>query len=151
MGSEMCIRDSFSPAAVTLIPGQSQTFTATYTLDQIDIDNMAVAADPLTAIDNSATANGTPTAGALAPVTASTVETGFTPTPSLTVVKSVSSDTSFDQAGDVITYDYLVTNTGNITIDSVMPVDSGPTFNGVAGTNALTAFDPVSVLSLIHI
>ena len=86
----------FSPASATLIPDQTQIFTATYVLEQADVDNMALDPNPLTAIDNTATATGTPTGGvALPPVNSSTVETGFAPDPSLSIVKAVSSATSF--------------------------------------------------------
>jgi len=134
----------FNPASATITPGQVQIFTATYVLDQADVDNMAADPNPLTAIDNTASATGVPTAGTLATVTPSTVETGFAPTPSLTVVKAVSSATTFSEVGDVITYQYTVTNTGNIAIDGASPTDSGPTFNGSAAAGVLTAFSPVS-------
>ncbi len=135
---------AFSPAAVTLNPGQSQVFSATYVLDQIDLDNMAAATDPLTAIDNTASATGMPVDGILSNVPNSTVETGLTPSPSMTVLKEVSPTTSFDAAGETITYQYTVTNTGNITINNVTPTDSGPTFNGQPAAGTLSAFSPTS-------
>jgi len=136
---------AFTPANATITPGQSQVYTATYLLDQVDVDNMALDPNPLTAIDNTAAASGAPTAGALATVTPSTAETGFAPAPNLSIVKSLSSATSFNSAGDTITYEYLVTNTGNITIDAVLPTDSGPTFNAMPATNALSAFSPAAI------
>ncbi len=132
----------FSPPSVTITPGNSQVFTATYLLNQVDVDLMAAAGDPLTAIDNTASAVGDPVDGVLAPVIDSTVETGFAPMPSLTVVKGVSAATSFSAAGDTITYEYTVTNTGNITVDSVVPTDAGPTFNGIAAAGTLSGFTP---------
>lgn len=135
----------FTPASVSLTPGDSQVFTATYLLDQSDVDSMAAASNPLVAIENTAAATGMPVAGVLAIVAPSSVAVGFEPTPSLTVDKVVSAATAFTEAGDTITYEYTVTNTGNITIDSVMPTDTGPTFNGMAAAGALTAFTPLSV------
>ena len=137
---------TFSPTSASIAPGLSEVFTATYVLQQADVDAMAQAADPLTAIDNSATATGDPVgAAALPAVVASVVETGFAPAPLMTVAKSVSTATSFSKAGDVITYSYELSNTGNVTINNAVPVDTGPTFNGVAGTNSLGAYTPASV------
>ena len=48
-------------------------------------------------------------------------------------------------AGDKITYSYLVTNTGNVTINAARPTDVGPTFATIAGTGTMSAFSPVSV------
>jgi len=137
---------AFTPAPTTLAPNQNQVFTATYTLAQADIENIASASDPLTAINNTASATGDPLGAAtLAPVTPDTVDTGLSLTPSLSVAKSVSSATTFAGAGDVITYQYEVQNTGNVMITSVAPTDVGPTFNGALATNSLSAFTPVSV------
>ena len=70
----------------------------------------------------------------------------------LNVVKSVSagpttaagSDPANTDAGDTITYLYIITNDGNVTETNVTPVDAGPTFNGTAGVNALGAFTEVA-------
>ncbi|MDB4512336.1 DUF11 domain-containing protein, partial [Arenicella sp.] len=134
----------FTPTSATITPGSSQTFTATYLLDQVDVDNMAQDSNPLTGIDNTASATGAPVDGVLPAVTASMVETGFAPAPSLSVVKSVSPATSYDSAGDTITYQYVIENTGNISIDNVSPSDAGPTFNGLAAVNSLSVFTPTS-------
>lgn len=137
---------SFSPTPVSIAPTNSQLFTATYVLQQADVDAMAQAADPLTAIDNTASATGDPVGPtALPAVPTSTVEAGFAPAPSMTVAKSVSTATAFSQAGDQITYSYELSNTGNVTINNAAPIDGGPTFNGIAGTNTLSAYSPVTV------
>ncbi len=128
--------------ATDLAPTETATFTATYTLTAADAAAVAAAADPATSIANSATATGTPVSGTLPPVPPSTTQTGPTPGPGLTVAKSISS-TSFSTplaAGDTIAYQFVVTNSGNVNIDAVTPVDPGPTFDGTAGTGAALVF-----------
>lgn len=75
--------------------------------------------------------------------------------PDLEIVKSIKA-TDFSEgvadradAGDTITYKYVVKNTGNVTLSGVTPVDVGPTFNGQTAQNALGGFvvsgsDPVA-------
>lgn len=100
------------------------------------------------AIDNLATANGTPSRGTL---TAPTDNESVPVAPlnrSLNIVKSVSvvtdgngNDTgTIDGAGDIVTFRYVITNNGNATLTAVTPVDAGPTFNGEAAENVLAAF-----------
>jgi hypothetical protein len=101
------------------------------------------------AIDNTATANGTPSSGTLVPPTASASVPVAPAGPKLSVLKTAAApvETGVDgviNAGDTITFTYVVTNTGNVTINSVVPVDAGPTFNTIAGTGTLGAFTLVS-------
>ncbi|MFC5569048.1 OmpA family protein [Lysobacter yangpyeongensis] len=98
----------------TLAPGAGTTCTATYTVTQADLDAGSVT--------NNASATGTPAQGVLTPATdAETVVA--TTTPALTLDKSAASGTPYDAVGDVVTYDYLVTNTGNITISALVVSD----------------------------
>ena len=55
---------------------------------------------------------------------------------------------SFTDAGDTITFTYVVTNSGDVTVTNVAPADAGPKFNGIAGTNSLSVFTPASVATL---
>jgi uncharacterized repeat protein (TIGR01451 family) len=47
-------------------------------------------------------------------------------------------------AGDRITFTYVVQNNGTVNLTAVVPVDVGPSFGGVAGTGTLGAFSPAS-------
>jgi uncharacterized repeat protein (TIGR01451 family) len=81
-----------------------------------------------------ASASGTLTNTVTLTPTSGTVDTGCTPScsatntdplqvASLTVAKS-SSPASYSAAGNIVTYDFLVTNTGNVTLDSVTVNDT---------------------------
>lgn len=99
-------------------------------------------------IDNTATANGTPARGTYTPSTDSRSVPVAPLNRSLSVSKSVSTVTdgngndsgAVDGAGDIVTFKYVITNNGNTTLTNVLPVDTGPTFNGEAAINSLTAF-----------
>jgi uncharacterized repeat protein (TIGR01451 family) len=72
--------------------------------------------------------------------------------PRLSVVKTASLPTvnqgasnTLTDAGDRITYTYVVTNSSAVALTLVAPIDPGPKFNGINGTGTLGAFSPVSV------
>ncbi|WP_169795531.1 DUF7507 domain-containing protein [Arthrobacter woluwensis] len=96
--------------AKSLAPGDSVTCTATYTLTQADVDAGKVT--------NSATASGTPPAGGT-PVTSSPSEVTvpIDPAPGISLVKSA--DKTELVAGETVTYSFVVTNTGNVTLKDV--------------------------------
>jgi uncharacterized repeat protein (TIGR01451 family) len=67
--------------------------------------------------------------------------------PDLEILKAVSTPTISNgsksdraDAGDTITYTITVTNIGNVTLTGVTPVDTGPKFNGQAGTGSFGSF-----------
>ncbi len=98
------------------------------------------------AITNTATANGSPARGTYTPSTDGESVDVAPAERNLTVAKTVSGATTAAgtagvvDTGDTITYRYVVTNSGTVTLTNVGPVDAGPTFNGTAGTNTLSAF-----------
>ncbi len=101
-----------------LAPGASTTCTATYTLTQADVDAGEVV--------NTATASGTPPTGP--PTTGEdTVTTPIPAAPVITVDKQAGVPTGAT-AGSTIDYSFVVTNTGNVTLDSVSIADpkTGP-------------------------
>ena len=121
-------------AAGALQVGETATYRATYVLTQEDVDAGGIA--------NSATAIGTPPIGG--PVTDTSDDGtggpgGNTPTtlviasaPSMTMVKS-SSDASFDTLGQVLTFTFTVTNTGNVTLTDPFTV-TDPMITNAGGT-----------------
>ena len=125
---------AITPASVTLAPNDSQTFTATYTITQADIDAGGV-------IANTATGNSTPKRGAITPPTATETITPIGPAPASTLTKLADPDTDAG-LGDVINYTYEVVNTGNVTLSNVTISDNH------GGTGALSAITPPSFPAL---
>ena len=99
----------------SLVPGQFTTCTATYTVSQADIDAGGV-------LSNTATAGGSTPGGGPLESDPSTHEVPVTQQSGLTVVKS--SDAEEAEAGQEITYSFLVTNTGNVTITDPSVTDT---------------------------
>lgn len=101
----------------SLSVGGIATFTATYTVLQDDID-------AATTITNIATANGVPVAGGASfiPPTADESVATIASAPEMTIVKTADITTNAI-AGDIITYTYVVTNIGNVTIDDITITD----------------------------
>jgi len=133
-----------TPTNVDLAPGADQDFTVTYTITQADINALQAASDPATAIDNSASASGAPASGTLPAPTPATAESGIVPAPELSVTKTATPPSPF-VAGASISYSVEITNSGNVVVNSVTPSDNGPTFDGQAGENMLSAFSPAPV------
>ncbi|WP_397545114.1 beta strand repeat-containing protein, partial [Salinibacterium sp.] len=109
-----------------LAPGQSVTATATYTVTQADQNAGS--------ITNTSSASGT---GGGRTVTASSGAV-TTPTaasrPAIQVIKSAN-PTSAAQAGAAITYTFVLTNTGNVTLTTVGVADPLPGLSGITFSN----------------
>jgi uncharacterized repeat protein (TIGR01451 family) len=115
-----------SGSTTTLAAGQAATFTGTYTLTQADLNNGSVS--------DSATASGTPPTGSAVTSTPSTATVTTTSSPALTVTKSVTSTGPYNAVGQTVTYKFVATNTGNVTLTSV-----GITDTQTAPAGALTS------------
>jgi uncharacterized repeat protein (TIGR01451 family) len=114
----------------TLVAGADETCTATYTTTQADVDKGA-------AITNSATAGGTPPTGPGVTSDPSDVTVPVEQSPSMTVVKSASpTDEESYTVGQVVTYSFVVTNTGNVTITD--PTIDDSKFSGTGQLSPIT-------------
>ena len=123
-----------TPASVTLAPDASQTFTATYTVTQADLD-LGV---PIT---NTATGNATPRRGTIVEPTAVEQVDLTAPTPEATFSKLASPDADL-AVGDTVTYTYTVQNTGNVGLNNVNVSDSH------GGTGSLSAITPANIATI---
>jgi uncharacterized repeat protein (TIGR01451 family) len=118
--------------------GETWIYTISYTVSQPDMD-------PGVALVNTArvVTNQTPTPRF------DTETTPLTTAPALAIVKTGALQDDGNgvmNAGDELIYTFTVTNTGNVQLLDVAPSDPGPTFNGVAGTNQLSAMSPASAV-----
>ncbi len=99
--------------ATTLAVGADMTCTASYATTAVDVTAGSVT--------NTATAHGTPASGTLADVTAQATVT-LSAQPSWTLGKTAS-PTTYTAAGQTISYSYVVTNTGNVSISAISVSD----------------------------
>lgn len=103
----------------TLRPGQSATATAEYTVTQADVDGRV-------GVINTATVFGTDSAG----TTVTGKDTVTLPTPATSGIQltknAISSSSDDARAGDVVTFQFAVTNLGDLTLHDVSIVDKMP-------------------------
>ena len=100
--------DESCPVTASLAPGASITCTASYTIGQADLDAGLVT-------NVASASNGTVTS----PTDTETVTAVQSPT--LTIVKTAT-PTTYSTVGAVISYSYLVTNSGNVTLSGPFTV-----------------------------
>jgi uncharacterized repeat protein (TIGR01451 family) len=98
----------------TLAAGASMTCTTTYAVTQVDVDHGA--------INDSATATGTPASGPPVTSAPSTASVSAPPSPGIALAKAASVS-SYASAGTPVTYSYTVTNIGNVTLNPVTVSD----------------------------
>ncbi|MCB5200260.1 DUF11 domain-containing protein, partial [Loktanella sp. TSTF-M6] len=111
-----CALPDLAAGAQTTLCADGAPLTDTYTVVQADVDAGT--------LENTATATGRTTRGAGAPVTASDTVTlqGPDQLPVLSMVKTATAGAGFDTLGQSVSYDYLVTNDGNITLTAPIRV-----------------------------
>ncbi|RQP13817.1 MAG: DUF11 domain-containing protein, partial [Parapedobacter sp.] len=125
----------------TLNPAESVTITVTHEVTLADLNSGSVS--------NQATAAGDDPDGD--PVTEDSddpgtpdpndpTDTDVVQTPELTVTKTITSAGPYNAVGDVITYDIIVTNTGNVTIDNIVLTDANADIP--AGEENIGTLDP---------
>ncbi|GGF30705.1 DUF7507 domain-containing protein [Echinicola rosea] len=103
----------FNRFVVALAPGESRTFTTSYTVDQADIDGGIV--------ENTATADGKAPDGERVYDT-DTVRV-YALRAGVIEIDKTASPKIFDAAGDVVTYTVTVTNSGNLTLSDIVVTD----------------------------
>jgi uncharacterized repeat protein (TIGR01451 family) len=98
------------------------------------------------ALENTAIASGTYGGGTITSDPDSVSVPVAPATPALKLSKTAGTITtqlggsSVVDGGDTVTYNYVIENTGNVTLSNVTPVDTGPTFVGNAGTGTMGSF-----------
>ena len=129
--------DSFASATIspttiaTLNAGQNTTFAATYILTQTDLDRGYV--------DNTATATAKNTANQTLN-SVSSFHQILVPDPAIAVIKTGQVDLGADNVaslGDIVTYHFAITNTGNVILNPVTLTDPNASVVGTAIANLL--------------
>ena len=103
------------------------------------IDNTAVAVGTFSAAGDTTSAPDTASVPVLVNRDLSIIKTVFT-APST----AAGTDPANTDAGDTVVYRYTITNNGSVTEENVLPVDTGPTFDGETAANSLSAFTEVT-------
>lgn len=126
------------PTMPLLAPGDQLTCTAEYTVEQADIDDHDLD-NPLV---NEARASAIASNAAAVSDDAS-AQVPAIQSPALTIAKSAQ-PSNFTQAGETVAYEFLVTNTGNVTLSNATVVEGE-----FSGTGSLSGIDcPSSASSM---
>ena len=96
----------------------------------------------LATIDNTANASGTYNASTTTSNNSTVNVTVVTAAPAIQITSKgagvptlgLGANALVTDAGDTITFTYVIKNSGNVTLNNVLPTDTVPTFGGIAGT-----------------
>lgn len=110
-------------AVTTLAPGQSTTCSASYSLTQTDIDHGSVT--------NRATASGVAPDGTKTTSAPASATVSLRQSSQLDLRKTASPSAALPKLGGLVTWHYLVTNTGNTTVHNVSVADRAPGVSAV--------------------
>ncbi|MDR3659182.1 MAG: hypothetical protein P4L86_01980, partial [Mycobacterium sp.] len=129
-----------SSTSTTLFPGQVATFTGTYTVTQADLDNGSISDTSKTTGTNPESLGGSTTADS------NEVTITAAQSPSISVVKTANV-TTVSAVGQVVTYTFTVTNTGNVTLSNVDVTDAqaSPSLDSSLGPITCTTGTPGSI------
>ena len=119
---------------VVLAPNETATCTASHTVTQADLDAGTVV--------NNASASGLDPGNAAVTSNTDSETAHATQTPAVTIVKS-SNATPATKAGDVVTFSFVVTNTGNVTITSFVVTDPLPGMSAI-NCGGVTSLAPMT-------
>jgi uncharacterized repeat protein (TIGR01451 family) len=100
--------------STTLVPGQVATFTGSYDVTQADL-NMG-------SVNDTSTATGH-FAGDTITANSNQVSVPVVQTSSLTIVKSTTTS-SVSHVGDAVSYGFVITNNGNVTVSGITVTDN---------------------------
>lgn len=122
-GLSQIVFDAWPAEAGVLAPAESVTASATYTLTQADVDAGQV--------HNTATTTGNPPSGP--PVDDEDEHEQPVPhVPAIDLVKTGALEAgAAGTAGDLVIYTFLVTNTGNVTLDGIVLTDELPGLSAI--------------------
>ena len=122
--SNLTLTDDLTGFSCTLSDLQPGTFTSTcanaltlgddYTITQGDIDARF--------LTNEVTVTGNAPGGAAVSATDSLTLSGPTQIPAITMTKTATAGAGFAAVGDTLTYDYVVTNAGNVTLTEAISI-----------------------------
>ncbi|WP_298258134.1 hypothetical protein [uncultured Litoreibacter sp.] len=103
---------AFSCTIAQLLPGESDSCTASYTVLQSDVDDFA--ANPANELVNVARGTATAARGTVAPASDSLSIPGPAAAPDFTIAKTALNGT-YSDVGETLQYNIEITNTGNVT------------------------------------